>query len=69
MASNGIYDLQIYDKSKSIEVWTHNLGAVPVEVMGHLGHCLRPLTCKRPPIVIIYYIILLSYLEKNNKKK
>ena len=43
---------------------TKKVYAGPTKPIGHLGHRLRPLTCKRPPIVIIYYIILLSHLKK-----
>ena len=47
---------------------TKKVYARPTKPIGHLGHRLRPLTCKRPPIVIIYYIILLSHLKKKKIK-
>ena len=41
----------------------------PVEAIGNLGYCLRPLLVREPQIVIIYYIILLSNLRRKKKKK
>ena len=41
----------------------------PVEAIGNLGYCLRPLLVREPQIVIIYYIILLSNQRRKKKKK